>query len=79
MFKNAIMQSGSALNSWALSYNPKDMAFKLGEVLGIKTTDSAELVNKLAEFSAKELVDASKIVSQGLVRNICFILTGETQ
>ncbi|XP_033230515.1 esterase FE4-like [Belonocnema kinseyi] len=66
LFKNAIMQSGSALSGWAISCNPKERAFKLGEVLGVKTTDSAELIKKLMEFSAKELVDASKVVAEGL-------------
>ncbi|KAK2586966.1 hypothetical protein KPH14_010941 [Odynerus spinipes] len=60
LFNNVIAQSGSILNPWAVSYNPKDMAFKLGETLGIRTTDSAELVKKLAEFSAKDIVTASK-------------------
>lgn len=73
------MQSGSAMNGWAFSENPKERAFKLGEVLGVKTTDTAELMNKLTEFSAKELVDASKVVVQGLVKNIYFMFKKETQ
>ncbi|NP_001136104.1 carboxylesterase clade B, member 6 precursor [Nasonia vitripennis] len=64
LFKGAIMQSGSALNPWAMEYNPKDMAFKLGEALGIKTTDTKELVNKLREFSVHEIVTATSEVSK---------------
>ncbi|KAL2721606.1 esterase FE4-like, partial [Vespula maculifrons] len=59
LFNNVIEQSGSILNPWALQYQPKEMAFKLGETLGIRTQDTGELVNKLAEFSGKDLVTAS--------------------
>ncbi|XP_020279915.1 esterase FE4-like [Pseudomyrmex gracilis] len=59
LFNSAIQQSGSAVNTWAISYNPREVAFKLGEKLGIETTDSAELVARLAEFTAKELITVS--------------------
>ncbi|KAJ8676688.1 hypothetical protein QAD02_012475 [Eretmocerus hayati] len=59
LFKGAIMQSGSALNPWAVEYNPRAMAFKLGEALGIKTDDSKELVEKLKELPVKDLVVAT--------------------
>lgn len=62
------MESGSALNPWATSYNPKEMAFKLGEVLGISTGDTKELINKLKEFTAQELVTASGEVSKTIVK-----------
>lgn len=42
-----------------MSYNPREMAFKLGDKLEIETSDSAELVARLAEFSPKELITAS--------------------
>ncbi|XP_014476726.1 PREDICTED: esterase FE4-like [Dinoponera quadriceps] len=60
LFNGAIQQSGSAMNTWAISYNPRELAFKLGEQLDIETTDSGELVAKLAEFTPKELVAASE-------------------
>ncbi|KYN20565.1 PREDICTED: esterase FE4-like [Trachymyrmex cornetzi] len=59
LFNKAILQSGSAVNTWAISYDARDVAFKLGEKLDIETTDSAELVARLAEFSPKELIAAS--------------------
>lgn len=59
LFNQAISQSGSAVNTWAISYDARDVAFKLGEKLDIKTSDSAELVARLAEFSPKELIAAS--------------------
>ncbi|EFN82200.1 Esterase FE4 [Harpegnathos saltator] len=60
LFNAAIQQSGSAVNTWAISYNPREVAFKLGKKLDIETDDSAELVAKLAEFSPKELISASE-------------------
>ncbi|XP_071559330.1 esterase FE4 [Temnothorax nylanderi] len=59
LFNKAISQSGSAVNTWAISYDARDVAFKLGEKLDIETSDSAELVARLAEFSPKELIAAS--------------------
>ncbi|XP_070161017.1 esterase E4 [Polyergus mexicanus] len=59
LFNGAIQQSGSAVNTWAISYNPREFAFKLGDKLDIETNDSTELVSKLAEFSPKELIAAS--------------------
>ncbi|KMR05274.1 esterase fe4 [Lasius niger] len=59
LFNSAIQQSGSAVNTWAISYNPRELAFQLGDKLDIETSDSAELVSKLAEFSPKELIAAS--------------------
>lgn len=43
------------------------MAFKLGETLGIRTQDTGELVNKLAEFSGKDLVTASMEMMKDIV------------
>ncbi|GAB1865508.1 Esterase FE4 [Camponotus japonicus] len=62
LFNGAIQQSGSAVNTWAISYNPREFAFKLGDKLDIETDDSAELVSRLAEFSPKELITASNEV-----------------
>lgn len=64
------MQSGSALNPYAFEYNPRDIAFKLGEALGIKTTDTKELVDKLKEFSVQDIVTATQEVAKTIVRMI---------
>lgn len=63
------------MNTWAISYNPREFAFKLGDKLDIETDDSAELVSKLAEFSPKELIAASNEVMKTEVCNflIAFI------
>ena len=44
------------------------MAFKLGEVLGIKTVDTKALVDKLKEYTLQDLVTASKELSKEMVR-----------
>lgn len=63
------------MNTWAISYNPREFAFKLGDKLDIETDDSAELVSKLAEFTPKELIAASNEVMKTEVCNffIAFI------
>ncbi|XP_029046685.1 esterase FE4-like [Osmia bicornis bicornis] len=59
LFSAAIQQSGTIVNPWAMTYNPRELAFKLGEALGIQTTDSEELVQKLSEFHVKDIISAS--------------------
>ncbi|XP_017761096.1 PREDICTED: esterase FE4-like [Eufriesea mexicana] len=59
LFNGVIQQSGTILNPWAISYNPRDLAFMLGENLGIRTTDSEELVKRLSEFHVKDIITAS--------------------
>jgi hypothetical protein len=52
------MQSGSALNPWAYD-DPtaaRRKAFRLGEILGLKTTDPIELLEFLQNLSAKEIL-----------------------
>ena len=45
------------LNPWALIENPRDKAFRLGAILGCKTTDSEKLVKFLQTVPAKELIE----------------------
>ncbi|XP_031846091.1 esterase FE4 [Nomia melanderi] len=66
LFNAAIDQSGSMLGQYALQKNPRELAFKLGEALGIKTTDSAELVQKLSEFDVKDIIAGSDEVTKSL-------------
>lgn len=83
MFNSVISQSGSILNPWSIEYKPKEMAFKLGETLGIRTQDTGELVNKLAEFSAGDIIIATKQMMNDIViilllikisKKICIII-----
>ncbi|KAG7212446.1 hypothetical protein KM043_012761 [Ampulex compressa] len=59
LFSGAIIQSGSVLNPWSVADNIKGLSFMLGEALGIQTTDSGELLQKLAERKAEDLVTAT--------------------
>lgn len=68
------MESGSSLNTWALEYHAKENAFKLGEALGIKTSDTKELVNKLKEYSVPELVTATTEVAKTMVKTLCLTI-----
>ncbi|XP_076766541.1 esterase FE4 [Xylocopa sonorina] len=59
LFSSVIQQSGTVLNPWAMTYDPREQAFMLGEALGIHTTDSGELVRKLSEFHPKDIITAT--------------------
>jgi len=52
------MQNGSALNPWAYDdpTSARRKAFQLGEILGLTTTDSEELLAFLHNLSSKEIV-----------------------
>ncbi|KAK4887897.1 hypothetical protein RN001_004168 [Aquatica leii] len=56
LFHRAISQSGVTLNTWAFQRYPKEMAFRLGRGLGIHTTNTAILVEKLRQVPADRLV-----------------------
>lgn len=44
LFHRAISESGSALNAWALTEQPKERAFRLGRVLGYETNSTENLL-----------------------------------
>lgn len=67
LFSRAIMQSGSAVNPWAFTFNPKENAMALADKFGIKTTSTAEMVKKLAEIPTKDLVQASSELAKNQV------------
>ncbi|CAK9820725.1 Esterase FE4 [Anthophora plagiata] len=64
LFSGVIEESGSILNPWAVTYNAREQAFMLGEALGIRTSDSGELVQKLSEFSANDIITATNEMSK---------------
>ncbi|KAK9301557.1 hypothetical protein QLX08_006113 [Tetragonisca angustula] len=64
LFSGVIQQSGTILNPWSITYNPREQAFMLGEALGIKTTDSGELVKKLSEFHAEDIIAATNEITK---------------
>lgn len=58
LFQRAIAQSGVCLNPWAITTEPRDKAFRLGEILGKKTKNSRELIEYL------KTVDPIKLISK---------------
>ncbi|GLG95970.1 Carboxylic ester hydrolase [Gryllus bimaculatus] len=59
LFHKVIAQSGCALNPWAFSLKNTARAFQLGQILGCKTNDPAELLNFLMKKDARQLVEVS--------------------
>lgn len=57
LFQRAIIQSGSALASWAVNYQPSKYARQLGEKVGCGVEDSTQLVACLQGRSYRELVE----------------------
>uniref|UniRef100_A0A3Q2T1A3 Neuroligin-4, X-linked-like n=1 Tax=Fundulus heteroclitus TaxID=8078 RepID=A0A3Q2T1A3_FUNHE len=57
LFHRAIIQSGSALASWAVNYQPSKYAQQLGERVGCGIEDSTQLVTCLQGRSFRELVE----------------------
>ncbi|XP_055676742.1 venom carboxylesterase-6 [Lutzomyia longipalpis] len=60
LFHRAISESGSALSPWAHATKPKERAFKLGQVLGLSTNNTEELLDFLRKVPPRKLIDASE-------------------
>ncbi|XP_066991136.2 esterase FE4 [Anabrus simplex] len=58
LFHRAAANSGAVLNPWALTPEPRYMAFRLGEALGCKTEDPDELVEYLRTVDHMDLLKA---------------------
>lgn len=58
LFHKAIMQSGTALTSWSLTYDPIDWAFEAGRKLGYHGEDPKELVKHMKAVPANDIVKA---------------------
>ncbi|GJQ72644.1 hypothetical protein Trydic_g1306 [Trypoxylus dichotomus] len=59
LFKQAIMESGTALCRWALSKSASDATFAVGTTLGIDTSSSVDLIDALKEISTERIHRAS--------------------
>ncbi|XP_015431698.1 PREDICTED: esterase FE4-like [Dufourea novaeangliae] len=66
LFNGVIQQSGGITSQFSVQNNPREKAFQLGKALGIDTTDSAELIQKLSEVPVKDLIEATDVVSTTL-------------
>lgn len=58
LFHSAILQSGCALNPWAMSKYPKDMALRFGTNVGCPTDASVNLLNCLRTKTTDEVLNA---------------------
>ncbi|XP_065412916.1 neuroligin-3 isoform X5 [Chrysemys picta bellii] len=57
LFQRAIIQSGSALSSWAVNYQPVKYTSLLADKVGCNVLDTVDMVDCLRQKSAKELVE----------------------
>ena len=57
LFHRAIIQSGSALSSWAVNYQPVKYTRTLAERVGCNVLDTVDMVACLQRKTAKELVE----------------------
>ncbi|KAJ0009657.1 hypothetical protein NQD34_001359 [Periophthalmus magnuspinnatus] len=57
MFQKAIIQSGTALSSWAVNYQPAKYTRALAERVGCNMLDSIDLVECLQNKNYKELIE----------------------
>ncbi|KAJ8939780.1 hypothetical protein NQ314_010984 [Rhamnusium bicolor] len=68
-FQRAIMASGTTLNLWAYTRNPRGTAFNIGRILGITTDNSTYLIQKLREIDYKTLQAVSSVIYVGVSWN----------
>ncbi|KAJ8338395.1 hypothetical protein SKAU_G00373610 [Synaphobranchus kaupii] len=57
LFHRAIIQSGSALSSWAVNYQPVKYTRMLAEKVGCNVLDTLDMVDCLRKKNARELVE----------------------
>ncbi|XP_034297622.1 neuroligin-3 isoform X3 [Pantherophis guttatus] len=57
LFQRAIIQSGSALSSWAVNYQPVKYTSLLADKVGCNVLDTVDMVDCLRQKTAKELVE----------------------
>ena len=66
------MQSGNSLCLWALTRNPREKAFEIGDELGIFTFTAQTLVNSLRNVDYKRL----KLAENNVTREVNIFLFG---
>lgn len=68
LFHGIILESGSVLNPWAFTEQPKYQAFRLGKILGFNGTSEDNLGQYLLSIPAEELMWAQhKIINYGVI------------
>nr|QCC89017.1 carboxylesterase 2 [Meteorus pulchricornis] len=79
LFKSAILQSGTAVSPWAITYTPKDNAMALGEFLGLNASNTIDLVEKLKDINGLELAAAvAGLIVTGNIGENSFVPTVES-
>lgn len=53
------MQSGTALNPWAVTFDPFQQAFEIGKRCGFHGNDTKELLSYMKKVPAEDIVSAS--------------------
>ncbi|KAJ8924196.1 hypothetical protein NQ315_006987 [Exocentrus adspersus] len=71
LFHRAIMQSGTSLNLWALTRNPRTTAFAIGRAFDIDTSNSSILVQALKRIETRTLqaVSVSREITETVSKN----------
>lgn len=71
LFQHAIMQSGSALNKWALLDRATliDRAFRLGKALGCNTSDTNRLLEFLRNVPVEDFLTANSVLTDNETRS----------
>lgn len=72
LFTKAILESGTSLNEWSSQSDPVGTAFKLGELLELKTDNKDELHKFFMDIDAKKLVMAATNPTLNVGNEIAF-------
>ncbi|KAF5278663.1 hypothetical protein FQA39_LY00705 [Lamprigera yunnana] len=67
LYQAAIFESGTSINLWALTRNPKKTAFAAGILLGVNTSTSQSLVDGLRKSDYKTLAQSELIVLEDIL------------
>ncbi|KAF6203662.1 hypothetical protein GE061_001994 [Apolygus lucorum] len=63
LFQKAISNSGSELNPWAMTREPRKLGFLIAEAVGCPTTDTKVTLKCMRERSAEQLVGSVQLLS----------------
>ncbi|KAK0094936.1 hypothetical protein PV326_009584 [Microctonus aethiopoides] len=73
LFKGAIIQSGSAVCPWAFTYNSKENAMRLANIMNLMVTNTENLVDQLKNKTAQELIKAAEKMGDILEMHEVFV------
>lgn len=63
---------GGLINSWTVTNQPRELAFRFGKAVGVETQDTTELINRLKEVETEKLVLANEVLTK---EDVCFFFT----